>query len=515
MAKAKALRANTLKKESKDPKFLLLTTFISGMSIMSLEMSASRLIAPYFGTSLFVWTNIIGVTMISLSLGYYYGGKIVDKRPFPDLLFGVILATGVFSVLIPFIAPRVMELSVRAINTGNAGIFYGSLLGTVLLFMPPITALAAVAPFIIRLTTKDSTTYGFTAGRIFAFSTVGSIIGTFLPVLLFIPLIGTKNTILIFGFILTFLGLFGLGKKRIAGFAVLILLLALFTGSARNVEGAILERESVHNYIQVLEKDGVLYLKLNEGYAYHSIYNPESIIVNGVWDYFNLLPLINPGATNALIIGLAGGTVAREYRYFFPYIMIDGVEIDGDILQLAEEHFDMKGENLKVHHMDGRSYLSTTQKKYDIIIIDAYKQPYIPFHLTTLEFFTLIRNHLNKDGIVAINVASLGSDENVLRMIENTMARTFKKVYVFNPPGTLNHIVFASQKELSFEVNPGHPILKKIADQAKEGSRPVFFDEKILILTDDRAPVEMYTDLMIFNYLLKDGDTREYTQLFE
>jgi hypothetical protein len=116
---------------------------------------------------------------------------------------------------------------------------------------------------------------------------------------------------------------------------------------------------------------------------------------------------------------------------------------------------------------------------------------------------------------VAINVASLGSDENVLRMIENTMAQTFKKVYVFNPPGTLNHIVFASQKELSFEVNPDHSILKKIADQAKEGSRAVFFDEQILILTDDRAPVEMYTDLMIFNYLLKDGDTREYTQLFE
>jgi predicted membrane-bound spermidine synthase len=494
--------------------FLLATAFISGMTIMALEMSASRLIAPYFGTSLFVWTNIIGITMISLSIGYYYGGKIADSRTEKSLLYSALAATGAFTVIIPFIAPLVMSLSLKAIKTGSAGIFYGSLIGTVLLFAPPITVLAGVTPFVIRLIGGDEESSGYTAGRVFSVSTVGSIIGTFLPVLLLIPVIGTKNTILVFGVALLFLGLTGLGKKKKAGLAVLILALALFTGTAKPGEGIIFEKESVHNYIQVIERDGVRYLKLNEGYAYHSIYNPNSVTVNGVWDYFNILPLMNSDADNALIIGLAGGTVAREYRHFFPEIKIDGVEIDGDIIHAGGEYFDMTGPNLKTHHMDGRTYLSSVDKNYDIIIVDAYKQPYIPFHLTTLEFFSEVEGHLNENGVVAINVASLSSDAKVLRMLENTMASVFEQVYVMSPPGSLNYLVIASPGELSLDFESDDPALAKISAQAKPKFESVEFNPEILVLTDDRAPVEMYTDMMIFKYVLS-SDTTEYTELFE
>jgi spermidine synthase len=497
-----------------DQSFLLATAFISGMTIMALEMSASRLIAPYFGTSLFVWTNIIGVTMISLSIGYYYGGKIADRRTEKSLLYRVLAATGAFIVIIPFIAPPVMNLSLKAIRTGSAGIFYGSLIGTVLLFAPPITALAGVVPFVIRLTAGDKANSGYTAGRVFSVSTVGSIIGTFLPVLLLIPVIGTKKTILFFGVALLFLGLMGLGKKKKAGLAVLILALAFFIGTAKPGEGVIFEKESIHNYIQVIERDGVRYLKLNEGYAYHSIYNENSVTVGGIWDYFTVLPLLNPDAEDALIIGLAGGTVAREYRHFFPHIKIDGVEIDGDIIQAGGEYFDMAGSNLRAYHMDGRSYLSSAEKSYDIIIVDAYKQPYIPFHLTTLEFFLEIGDHLKDNGVVAINVASLSDDATVLRMLENTMASVFKNTYVMSPPGSLNYLVFASQEELSFDLKSDDPALAEIAAQAKNRFDAVEFNPAILVLTDDRAPVEMYTDMMIFKYVLT-SDTREYTQLFE
>jgi predicted membrane-bound spermidine synthase len=497
-----------------DRTFLLITAFTSGMTIMALEMSASRLLAPYFGTSLFVWTNIIGITMISLSLGYYYGGKLVDKRPNPDLLFTVLLGTGIFSILIPFIAPVVMELSTVAIKKGNAGIFYGSLIGTVLLFAPPITALAGVAPFIVRLLGGNEKTLGFTAGRIFAYSTVGSIIGTFLPVLLMIPLLGTKKTILIFGVLLIFLGIFGLGRKKQSGLVVLLLFSALFIGPARSADGVIHEKESVHNYIQVVEREGIRYLKLNEGYAYHSIYNPNSVKVNGVWDYFNILPLLNKDAESALIIGLAAGTVAREYRHFFPHIMIDGVEIDGEIIEAGNQYFDMKGANLESHHMDGRSFLSSTRKKYDVIVIDAYKQPYIPFHLTTYEFFTEIKEHLKEGGAIGINVASLTSDSKILLMLGNTMANVYKNVYVINPHGSLNHIIIASDADVSFDLRTSNPELMKIVSEVKEVYRQVAPAEDLIVLTDDRAPVEMYTDMMIFGYILSQ-DTREYTQLFE
>ncbi len=494
--------------------FLLATAFFGGMTIMALEMSASRLLAPYFGTSLFVWTNIIGITMISLSIGYYYGGRLADKDPRQALLYRAILSTGVFTVILPFAAPLVMRLSTGAVKTGNAGIFYGSLLGTVLLFAPPLTTLAGVSPFIIRLTATDRERSGFTAGRIFAVSTVGSIIGTFLPVLLLIPFLGTKKTILLFGALLIFIGLLGLGKKVWTGAAVLVLMLSLFIGAARPAQDAIYEKESVHNYIQVVERGGVRYLKLNEGYAYHSIYNPDSVTVGGVWDYFNILPMLHKEPEDALIIGLAGGTIAREYRHFFPWIHVDGVEIDGEIIKAGETYFDMRGPNLESIHMDGRAYLSTTEKDYDIVIIDAYRQPYIPFHLTTREFFEEVKGHLREGGIVGINVASLSGDSRVLVMLENTMASVYQNVYVLSPTGSLNHIVIASENKLDFDISNEEVDLDRIIRQSRGRVQEIQFNEGLMVLSDDRAPVEMYTDIMIFKYIMK-GDTARYTELFE
>ena len=174
----------------------------------------------------------------------------------------------------------------------------------------------------------------------------------------------------------------------------------------------------------------------------------------------------------------------------------------------------MKGSNLEVHHMDGRAFLSGTQKRYDLIIVDAYKQPYIPFHLTTAEFFEEVNLHLNDGGIVAINVASVSPDSKVLKMLKNTMAVVYKKVYVMHPSDTLNYIVIASNKELSFDVGTDEPELKRISIDAMRDLKQVEFDESILVLTDDKAPVEILTDVMIFEYILK-GEATSYSRLFE
>jgi len=495
-------------------RLLLSTAFISGMSIMALEMSASRLLAPFFGTSLFVWTNIIGITMISLSIGYYFGGKIADGKPDSKPLFKVLLATSVFTVLIPFIAPAVMRVSQSAVKTGSTGVFYGSMLGTILLFAPPLTALGGVSPYVIRLTISEAASSGSVAGKVFAVSTVGSILGTFLPVLILIPVLGTKQTILIFGVCLIVLSLIGLGKQRLSVFALLLLFTTSIVGSAGSGEGVIFEKESVHNYIQVVENGGVRYLKLNEGYAYHSIYNPDSVTVGGVWDYFNILPLLKPDSDDALIIGLAAGTVARQYRFFYPDLAVDGVELDSEIISAGVEYFDMTGANLNIFHMDGRNFLKTADKKYDLVIVDAYKQPYIPFHLTTLEFFYEVKTNLHIEGLVAINVATTGSGSKVQRMLENTLASVFENVYTLDVPNTLNSIVIASDSGLSFELSPVNPDLAEITSMVSGRIRKVEFDSAVLVLTDDRAPVEMYTDLMIFDYI-RSEDTRKFTEQFE
>jgi len=497
-----------------ESKLLLLIAFVSGMSIMALEMCASRLLAPYFGTSIFVWANIIGVTMISLSLGYYYGGRLADRRPAASVLFSGLAATGAFAALIPFAAPPVMALSVRAVHSDSASLFYASLFATVLLFTPPLTALGGVAPFIIRLFEPESRSSGSISGRVFAISTVGSITGTFLPVLVMIPLLGTRATLLFFGSLLLFLGLMGLGRKRLAALAILLLIPGFIAATPRPGGEVLYEAESVHNHIQVVEKSNVLYLKLNEGYAYHSIYNPGSITVGGVWDYFNILPLLNERAEQALLIGLAGGTVAREYRYFFPEIKVDGVEIDGKVIEAGLRFFDMAGSNLAVYHMDGRAFLRTTGKSYDIVMVDAYKQPYIPFHLTTREFFQEVKEHLREQGVVAINVASLSPSSRLVRALENTLAAVFENVYVLHPPGTLNYLLIASDTSLELNMLPRSQELREIASTAQEGMRRVERSPDLPVLTDDRAPVEMYTDLMIFKYLRREG-SRGYVQLFE
>ena len=173
-------------------KFLLATVFVTGMSIMAIEMSASRLVAPFFGTSLVVWTNIIGLIMLSLSVGYYYGGRLADRRPEWALLYKLITGAGIGMFIIPYIANPVMSYAA----SGTVGTFLGSLIAVVLLFIVPFTLLGMVAPFVIKLAANTIDDVGNTAGSIYALSTVGSIIGTYLPALLFIPWLGTRRTIL-------------------------------------------------------------------------------------------------------------------------------------------------------------------------------------------------------------------------------------------------------------------------------------------------------------------------------
>ena len=300
-------------------KYLLFTVFISGMTTLAAELAASRLIGNVFGTSNLVWASIIGLILIYLTAGYFLGGKWADQNPTPGAMYRV-LAWGAFTLgLVPYIAGPVLRSAASAFEGLNVGIMAGSFVAVLILFSVPITLLGTISPFAIRLSVDDMSKAGQTSGRIYAISTLGSFIGTFLPTLVTIPTIGTRLTFLVFSLFLLFVALAGLGKyasqREMFKFLWMPILLAivaaLSAGQAlKNNTGQVYETESAYNYIQVQEVNGFTLLRLNDGQGVHSIYHPDTLQFGGPWEQFLVGPYFYAGRKPAdvqrmAIVGLA------------------------------------------------------------------------------------------------------------------------------------------------------------------------------------------------------------------
>src|SRR5690242_1700528 len=384
---------------------LILLVFVSGACSLAVELSASRLLAPYFGTSLFIWANLIGLILVYLTVGYYVGGRIADRFPRATVLYSMTTVAAFLTSLIPFISRPIMHWSQSAFATYSIGVFYGSLVSVILRFAAPMILLGCVSPFAIRLSIDQLGRSGRIAWQLYAISTAGSILGTFLPVLWLIPSIGTYRTFFTFAaclLVVSVIGLVASGARRDADntrlngsqprkrrfnknfLAILLLIpMALSVFSIRgpikpafgsNGGGILLtERESAYNYIQVVKAGSETQLILNEGVGIHSIYDPNTLITDGPWDYFLIPPMFNkPPFTpdqvhRAAIIGLGAGTGVRELTAAYGPIPIDGIEIDGTIVDLARQYFNMNEPNLHVIIQDGRYWLNTTTQKYDLI----------------------------------------------------------------------------------------------------------------------------------------------------
>lgn len=517
----------------KQKAYLLLTVFISGMTTLGVELSASRLLDPFFGNSLIIWATIIGLMLLYLTVGYVIGGRWADKDPRESTLFQI-TAWGAFLVgLVPFIAAPVLRWSVQGFAGYNVGILIGSLLGVLILFSLPITLMGTVSPFAIRLALKDVAHGGNTAGSIYALSTLGSLIGTFLPVLFLIPTIGTRRTFFTLAMILMVVSLGGLfltqPRRAWVYLTMLIGLVGLNllwdVGPIKASPGLVYETESSYNYIQVIEESdgqgGVWRaLQLNEGQGVHSAYNPRYYdfpLVDGIWDYFLIAPYFNnPPYTESqvksvLIIGSAAGTVSKAYSGIYGAIPIDGVEIDPGIVNVGRRWFDMNEPNLTVHVQDGRYFLANTNHRYDVVIVDAYRPPYIPFHLTTQEFFQQIYDHLNDQGLMAINAGRSSTDYSLVEALGHTMQAVFPKVYVLDAPdygsSLGNSLVIATKQPTrldNFAVNAAqlhHPLLRVVADRALH-ARIWELPPGEVAFTDDKAPVEQVIHSLILRYLL-------------
>ena len=471
---------------------------------MAVEMSASRLLAPFFGDSLFIWANLIGLILIYLTVGYYAGGCIADRWPRPRLLFFLTMISSVAIAVVPFIARPIMGMAINGIDQVNAGAFLGSFGVTVFLFAVPVTILGTVTPFAIRLRITSVETSGNVSGGLYALSTVGSILGTFLPVLLLIPWIGTRDTMLIFAGALATISAIGLGGYYLAAPPLIFAVLLIPPGAIKPTPGAILEAESPYHYVQVVDQGGTRYLKLNEGWAVHSAYNPDRQLTGGYWDYFLVAPWFGSDRPprQALNIGSAAGTICKEIIQTYPGVHVDGVELDPGIVDAGRRYFDMDEPGLTVFVEDGRPFIKTSKKSYDLIAVDAFRQPYIPFYLTTQEFFQEVDAHLNSGGTVMINVGMVPGDTHLADAISATMRSVFPSVYSF-PAGSFNRELVATKEQSAVTDLAGRksllpPSISGLADQVLGGLTEV--QPGGTILTDDKAPVEWLTDQMIVHY---------------
>lgn len=501
--------------------------FVGGLSSIGIELSASRLVAPYFGSSTFIWANLIGLTLTYLAIGYYVGGRLADRRPDPRVLYLCTAIAAAFAGLIPIAARPILRISLDAFDEVAVGAFYGSLVGTILLLAIPVTLLGFVTPFAIRLRIGDIQAAGKTAGRIYALSTVGSILGSFLPVLLFIPLFGTRASFFILSAALLMLSIAGLCEVRAVRSAVVAALVGLVMVASNIVVAdsikppyrgeLIYETESEYNYIQVL-KDGDDYLlALNEGQAIHSIYNPNELLTGGPWDYFTVAPLFNesalqPAPSSALMIGLAGGTAARQLIEAYPGMTVDGVEIDEAVADVGQDYFGMTDPRIRIIIEDGRYYLRTTDSTYDLIGVDAYKQPYIPFQLTTREFFAEVKAKLNECGVVVVNVGRTDTDFRLVDVIASTMRDVFPAVYAIDVERYTNTMVIGTTCpsslaafQASTDVLPAATLAKTVAERSISFGNMRSIEPGGRVFTDDQAPVELVVDEMIVD-AAREGD---------
>src|SRR5436190_1912648 len=489
------------------------------MGSLAVEFGAARLLAPYFGTSLYVWGVLIGLVLIYLSAGYVIGGRLADAHPDEMLLYQITAWAGLWIGIIPLVSYPILLASQQGFRELSIGLVGGTLVAVMLLFAVPVILLGCVSPFAIRLLLKNVESGGNTAGRVYALSTAGSILGTFLPVFWFIPTFGTRPTLEGFGLALVGISVAGLWPRRrlYASFAVAVILAWIFLPSGikpPQVGQLVYEKESPYGYIQVVRDGTKTELILNEGEAVHSIYDTHSLLTGGPWDYMLVADSFRPVEQSEItpksvaILGLAGGTAARQYTAAFGNgVQITGVEIDPDILAVAHRYFHLDEPNVHPVVADARYWLDTQAAKYDVIVMDAYRQPYIPFHLTTREFFSEVRDHLTPGGVAVVNAGRTASDYRLVDALASTMAAVYANVFLVDVPALSNTLVYGSTEPVTVddvEHNVGlisEPVAQDVARSVINEGRLRVSPYHSQVFTDDLAPVERLIDEIIFGYL--------------
>ncbi len=432
--------------------YIYLVVTVSGASVLALEILGTRVLGPFYGVSLFLWSALISVTLAALSLGYALGGRWADAGPRMRRLSLLLLLAGLWVVLIPLLRRPVLSIA------EPFGLRFAVLVAATILFFPPLTLLGMVSPYAIRLKASSIDVVGRTAGNLYAISTVASVAAALLVGFFLIPHAGVQRLTLATGIILIGTSLVGLagGRKSAARVLSFLVIAGAVAGACAflpaghdTASGVVAVQESPYGEIRVVDQEGLRYLLIDGGI--HTVMSIEG----GVFEssYTNVLDVAkrffdHPG--RMLLIGLGGGAVAESYAA--DGWQVDAVEIDPAVTRVAREHFGLAPREAAVHHADGRRYLTTSAETFDVIILDAYGSSSIPFHLVTREAFALAAQHLSRDGLLAINVQCVGWDTPIVRSIAATLAQSFDNVLALpmaEPPNSLgNLILFAANRPL-------------------------------------------------------------------
>lgn len=489
--------------------YLYLTEFLCGMAVMAVELGASRLLAPYFSSSQIVWTIIIGTIMIAMALGSIAGGRWADRDPDPSKLYRRIMIAGLWTAAIPVLGKYVIAgitgLLVVTINTGF--LIIAAFCACMVIFVYPLFLLGTVTPSLVKFATTSLDSNGKTVGTLGACNTIGSIIGTFLPTFVTIPAVGTAISFLIFSGLLLVIGIiyFICGRKslKFVIFSVIFFIACSIFGNSDSFafwrHDLTYEGESVYNYLQVDDSSERTSLSTNVLFGVQSVYEKKDTLTGMYYDYALAAPAMadvdeknNP---EMLVLGMGTGTYALQCSKYFPDMKTTGVEIDGKITKLARKYFSMP-DDMDVIEYDGRAYLNATDKKYDVIMVDAYQDITIPFQMSSREFFSMVRDHLKPGGVMVVNMNMYTTEKgSINEYLQDTISSVFRNVYTVDVENATNRELFASDSDDASEKLTAAPdrvndpelaaMLRKVdhrMDRYRGGSH---------IFTDDRAPVEL------------------------
>ena len=515
----------------KNKLFLYLTEFFAGMSVMAVELGASRLLAPYFSSSQIVWTIIIGTIMIAMALGNIYGGKSADKNPNPDKLYARIIIAAIWIACIPvlgkYIILGVSAVLIFAVNSNF--LIIAAFAACMVIFVFPLFLLGTVTPSLAKYSVESLEDSGKTVGTLGAFNTIGSIIGTFVPTFITIPSVGTSITFLIFSGILLVLSvIYFISAKRGTGkiivSAVIFLLCCCFGYSdsfAFWEDDLVYEGESVYNYLQVKEDDESVILSTNVLFGVQSVYMKDEKLTGMYYDYAMAAPLMVedkvPKDQSVLILGMGTGTYAVQCRKYYGDMSIEGVEIDEKITKLSREYFNLP-EDVNVTTYDGRAFLNAIDEKYDVIMVDAYQDITIPFQMSSVEFFELVKSHLNENGVMVVNMNMRGTQEGSINdYLADTISSVFGEVYTVDVDGSTNRELFASDNSNIIEVLnkninnlKNHDLKEMIINVSDNLSE---YEAGDYLMTDDKAPVELL-GMRVIDELIKD-EVNYYKTIYE
>lgn len=491
----------------KNKVYLYLTEFFAGMAVMAVELGASRLLAPYFSSSQIVWTIIIGTIMIAMALGNMWGGKQADKNPNPDRLYLRLLVAAIWIAAIPF-AGKYIILGISGlliITVSQNLLVIAAFLSCMLIFVFPLFLLGTVTPSLVKYTVGSLDDSGKTVGALNACNTIGSILGTFLPTFITIPAAGTAATFLLFSGVLLLLSFFYFlssgRRKRTCAVALVLFILCNIAGSRSSFafweRNLVYEGESVYNYLQVRETENSVILSTNVLFGVQSIHMKKEGLTGMYYDYALAAPVLagaeEKDKMDVLILGMGSGTYAVQCRKYFPQAQVEGVEIDQKITDLAREHFELP-EDVEVATYDGRAYLKGVQKKYDVIMVDAYQDITIPFQMSSVEFFKEVQEHLKADGVMVVNMNMKSQKKgNINEYLSDTIASIFPNVYTVDVSGSSNRELFAfsdhsALSRLSQAGGLDRELLAHL-ENVEEGLMQYHGGPRIL--TDDQAPVEL------------------------